>query len=44
MKLVRGPWIYVVLAFVALMIAWGTLISIATKNRVEAIPVKTSNH
>jgi hypothetical protein len=36
----RHPWIYVVLAFVLLIGAWSTLISIAMKHTPRQIEVK----
>jgi len=36
----RHPWIYVVLAFVLLIGAWSTLISIATKHSPQVIEVR----
>jgi hypothetical protein len=36
----RHPWIYVVLAFVLLIGAWSTLISIAAKHSPQVIEVK----
>lgn len=38
--LARNPWIYVVLAFVLLIGAWSTLISIAVKHSPQTIEVK----
>lgn len=35
----RHPWIYVVLAFVLLIGAWSTLISIAAKHTPQVIEV-----
>jgi hypothetical protein len=35
----RHPWIYVVLAFVLLLSAWSTLISIAAKHTPQVIEV-----
>ena len=36
----RNPWIYVVLAFVVLLAAWSTLITIAVKHTPQQIEVK----
>jgi uncharacterized membrane protein YdbT with pleckstrin-like domain len=36
----RHPWIYVVLAFVVLLAAWSTLISVAVKFAPQQIEVK----
>jgi uncharacterized membrane protein YdbT with pleckstrin-like domain len=36
----RNPWIYVVLAFVVLLAAWSTLISVAVKFAPQQIEVK----
>lgn len=36
----RHPWIYVVLAFVVLLTAWSTLISVAVKFAPQQIEVK----
>ena len=36
----RNPWIYVVLAFILLIGAWSTLISIAVKHSPQTIEVK----
>lgn len=36
----RNPWIYVVLAFVLLIGAWSTLISIAAKHSPQVIEVR----
>jgi hypothetical protein len=36
----RNPWIYIVLAFVLLLAAWSTLISIAVKHTPQQIEVK----
>jgi hypothetical protein len=36
----RHPWIYVVLAFLVLITAWSTLISIAVKHTPEVIEVR----
>jgi hypothetical protein len=36
----RHPWIYVVLAFVVLIGAWSTLITIASKYSPQVIEVK----
>jgi len=36
----RNPWIFVVLAFIVLIGAWSTLISIAVKNSPQQIEVK----
>lgn len=36
----RNPWIYIVLAFVLLIGAWSTLISIAVKHSPPQIEVK----
>lgn len=36
----RHPWLYVVLAFVLLIGAWSTLISIAAKHSPQVIEVK----
>jgi hypothetical protein len=36
----RHPWIYVVLAFVLLIGAWSTLISIAAKHSPQVIEVR----
>jgi hypothetical protein len=35
----RRPWLFVVLAFVVLIVAWTTLITIAVKNSPEVVPV-----
>lgn len=35
----RNPWIYIVLAFILLLAAWSTLISIAVKHTPERIEV-----
>jgi hypothetical protein len=35
----RNPWIYIVLAFVVLLAAWSTLITIAVKYSPEQIEV-----
>ena len=35
----RNPWIYIVLAFVLLLAAWSTLISIAVKHTPQQIEV-----
>jgi hypothetical protein len=35
----RHPWIYVLLAFVLLICAWSTLISIAAKHTPQVIEV-----
>jgi uncharacterized membrane protein YdbT with pleckstrin-like domain len=35
----RHPWLYVVLAFLVLIAAWGTLIVITMKNQPETIEV-----
>jgi len=35
----RNPWIYVVLAFVVLLGAWSTLISVAVKYSPQTIEV-----
>ena len=37
--LARNPWIYVVLAFVLLLTAWSTLITIAIKHSPQTIQV-----
>ncbi len=37
----RHPWIYVVLAFMLLLGAWSTLITIAVKHTPRVIEVKT---
>lgn len=36
----RNPWVYVVLAFVVLLAAWSTLITIAVKHTPQQIEVK----
>ena len=36
----RHPWIYVVLAFVVLLAAWSTLISVAVKYAPQQIEVR----
>ena len=36
----RNPWIYIVLAFVILLGAWSTLISVAVKYAPQQIEVK----
>lgn len=36
----RHPWIYIVLAFVVLITAWSTLISIAVKFTPQRIEVR----
>ena len=36
----RHPWIYVVLAFMLLIAAWSTLISIAVKHSPQQIEVR----
>ncbi len=36
----RNPWIYIVLAFVLLLAAWSTLISIAVKHTPERIELQ----
>ncbi len=36
----RNPWIYIVLAFVLLLGAWSTLISIAVKHTPQQIEVQ----
>lgn len=33
----RNPWVYVVLAFVLLLGAWSTLITVAVKNSPEKL-------
>lgn len=38
--LARHPWIYVLLAFVLLITAWSTLITIAAKHSPQVIEVK----
>jgi hypothetical protein len=38
--LVRHPWIYVIFAFLLLIGAWSTLISIAAKHSPQVIEVK----
>ena len=35
----RHPWIYIVLAFILLICAWSTLISIAVKHTPQVIEV-----
>lgn len=35
----RNPWIYIVLAFVVLLAAWSTLISIAVEHSPQRIEV-----
>jgi len=35
-------WIFVICAFAILIIAWGALIVIASKNKQETIPVETN--
>ena len=35
----RHPWLYVVLAFLVLIAAWSTLITITLKNQPESIEV-----
>ena len=37
--LARNPWIYVVLAFVILLSAWSTLITIAVKHSPQKIEI-----
>ena len=37
--LARNPWIYVVLAFVILLTAWSTLITIAVKHSPQKIEI-----
>ncbi len=34
------PWLWVVLAFVVLLSAWGTLFYIALNNQPEVVPLK----
>jgi len=36
----RHPWIYVLLAFLLLISAWSTLISVAAKHTPQVIEVK----
>lgn len=36
----RIPWVYIVLAFIVLLAAWSTLISIAVKYSPQQIEVK----
>lgn len=36
----QNPWVYIVLAFIVLLGAWSTLISIAVKNSPQQIEVK----
>lgn len=36
----RRPWLWVVLAFVVLLSAWGVLFYIAIKNQPEVVPLK----
>jgi uncharacterized membrane protein YdbT with pleckstrin-like domain len=36
----RNPWVYIVLAFIVLLAAWSTLISIAVKYSPQQIEVK----
>jgi len=36
----RNPWIYVVLAFILLLTAWSTLISVAVEFAPQQIEVK----
>jgi hypothetical protein len=36
----RHPWLYVVLAFIVLLTAWSTLISVAVKFAPQKIEVK----
>lgn len=36
----RHPWLYIVLAFLVLLTAWSTLISIAVKHSPQRIEVK----
>jgi hypothetical protein len=36
----RNPWIYVVLAFLVLLTAWSTLISVAVKFAPQQVEVK----
>jgi hypothetical protein len=36
----RNPWIYIVLAFVLLLGAWSTLISVAVKYSPQTIEVR----
>lgn len=36
----RNPWVYIVLAFIVLLAAWSTLITIAIKHTPERIEVK----
>jgi hypothetical protein len=38
--LIRHPWLLVVLAFVLLLGAWSTLITIAVKNSPQQVEVK----
>jgi hypothetical protein len=35
----RNPWIYIVLAFVVLLAAWSTLITIAVKHSPQQVEV-----
>jgi hypothetical protein len=35
----RNPWVYIVLAFILLLAAWSTLISIAVKHTPQRIEV-----
>ncbi len=39
----RHPWIFVVLAFVILMGAWGTIITLACKYGPEEIELESEN-
>ncbi|MDF1752622.1 MAG: hypothetical protein P1U89_07615 [Verrucomicrobiales bacterium] len=43
MKLLQSHWFYVVSAFLILLIAWGSLITIASKHRAETIPLNPSH-
>jgi hypothetical protein len=36
----RNPWVYIVLAFLVLLTAWSTLITIAVKHTPQQIEVK----
>ena len=36
----RNPWIYIVFAFILLLTAWSTLITIAVKHSPQQIEIK----
>lgn len=36
----RNPWVYIVLAFLVLLVAWSMLITIAVKHSPQQIEVK----